>query len=297
MQDDWRASKNLTVNFGVRYEYSSVVREQHNLLGNFDPNSATGLIQAGQSGVNSPYNPDHKNFAPRLGFAWDVNGKGRTVIRGGAGLVYETVNWEAMLAFNNAFGLGNVPTAATIDAAGDTAGGTITAGNLAILTGPTAMGQRCPIFRTNVSTTTLNCFDNPCAIMGVDRKVTTPYVWNWTLNLQHAITSNLSLEVAYVGNHGSNLVGIRDINQPPVGSGWPAAAQASLAVVGYDPNNCVTDRLSEPALPTEVPLPEQHFPDGKHLQVQLRRPAGHSERTKLSRSEHGGRVHLFTFAR
>ena len=56
--------------------------------------------------------------------------------------------------------------------------------------------------------------------MTVDRNLTTPYVWNWTLNLQHAITPNLSLEVAYVGNHGANLTGIRDINQPPVGSGW-----------------------------------------------------------------------------
>ncbi len=226
LQDDWRATRNLTVNMGVRYEYSSVIKEQHNLLGNFDPNSPTGLIQVGQSGVSGPYNPDHKNFAPRAGFAWDLKGKGTTVIRGGAGLVYETVNWEAMLAFNNAFGLGNVPTAATIDAAGDTAGGTITAGNLAI---PPVMPQwdsGVPIFGANVSTTRLNCDPinaAPCPIMSVARNLTTPYVWHWTIGMQHSFTPNLSLEVSYVGNHGSNLVGIRDINQPPVGSGWPAA--------------------------------------------------------------------------
>ena len=52
--------------------------------------------------------------------------------------------------------------------------------------------------------------------MSVDRNITTPYVWNWTLSVQHAFTPNLSLEVAYVGNHGGNLTGIRDINQPPV---------------------------------------------------------------------------------
>jgi hypothetical protein len=78
--------------------------------------------------------------------------------------------------------------------------------------------------------------------MTVDRNLTTPYVWNWTLNLQHAITSNLSIEAAYVGNHGSNLTGIRDINQPPVGSGWPAAniaaCTANLTVDGqYDTAN------------------------------------------------------------
>ena len=227
LQDDWRVTKNLTLNLGIRYEYSSVMKEAHNLLGNFDPNSATGLIQAGMGGVSGPYNPDHNDFAPRFGFAWDLNGKGTTVIRGGAGLVYETVNWESMLAFNNAFGLGNVPTGATIDAAGDTAGGTITAGNLSIPPGMPQWDSGVPIFGANVSTTKLNCDPvnaAPCPIMSVDRKLTTPYVWHWTLDVQHSFTPNLSLEVAYVGNHGSNLIGIRDINQAPVGSGWPASA-------------------------------------------------------------------------
>jgi hypothetical protein len=49
--------------------------------------------------------------------------------------------------------------------------------------------------------------------MGVDPHLRTPYVSNWTVNVQHAFTPNLSLEVAYVGDHGSKLVGIRDINQ------------------------------------------------------------------------------------
>jgi Carboxypeptidase regulatory-like domain/TonB dependent receptor len=224
-QDDWRASKNLTLNLGLRYEFSSVIKEAHNLLGNFDPNSKTGLIQAGMNGVSGPYNPDHKNFAPRFGFAWDVTGKGNTVLRGGASLVYETINWEALLAFNNAFGLSNVPTGAIIDAAGDTAGGTITAGNLAIPPGMPQWDSGAPIYGANVSTATLNCFNNPCPIMSVARNITTPYVWNWTLNLQHAFTPNLSVEIAYVGNHGANLTGIRDINQPPVGSDYSALCQ------------------------------------------------------------------------
>ena len=95
------------------------------------------------NGVSGPYNPDHKDFAPRFGFAWDVTGKGDTVLRGGAGLMYETINWEVVLAFNNAFGLNNVPTGAIIDAAGDTAGGTITAEQFGNPAGHAAMGQRC----------------------------------------------------------------------------------------------------------------------------------------------------------
>ena len=114
-QDDWRATKNLTVNFGVRYEFSSVPQEANNLLGNFDPN--VGMVQVGH-GISSLYNPDHKSFGPRGGFAWDIVGNGRTVLRGGGGLMFETVNWQSFVAFNNAFGPGSVPTGAPIDAAG-----------------------------------------------------------------------------------------------------------------------------------------------------------------------------------
>jgi hypothetical protein len=233
-QDDWRATKNLTINFGVRYEFSSVPQEANNLLGNFDPN--VGMVQVGH-GISSLYNSDHKNFGPRGGFAWDIGGKGKTVLRGGGGLVYETVNWQSFVAFNNAFGPGSVPTGAPIDGAGDTSGGTITTGNVTIknfLTYPTNWDSTTvPLYGTSV-----DCSASPCPIMTVDRNLTTPYVWNWNLNLQHAFNGNLSLEAAYVGNRGTNLTGIRDINQPPVGSGWPAAniATCTAQLVGgqYD---------------------------------------------------------------
>jgi len=234
LQDDWRLSRNLTVNFGLRYEFNSVVKEAHNLLGNFDPN--LGLVQVGKQ-ISAPYNADHKNFAPRFGFAWDVSGRGNTVVRGGGSLIYETVNWQSFLAFNNSFGLPSVPTGAVIDAAGDTAGGTITTGNLS--PSPANPWDNGPIFDDLTKTITCDPVDaNPCGIMGVDRKLTTPYVWNWTLNVQHAFTPNLSVEVGYVGNHGTNLTGIRDINQPPVGSGWPAALVTACATSGYDPSVC-----------------------------------------------------------
>jgi Carboxypeptidase regulatory-like domain/TonB dependent receptor len=232
-QDDWRATKNLTLNFGVRYEFSSVPQEAHNLLGNFDPN--VGLVQVGH-GISSLYNPDHKNFGPRAGFAWDIGGNGRTVLRGGAGLIYETVNWQSFIAFNNAFGPGSVPTGAPIDAAGDTSGGTITTGNQTrknFLAYPATWdAANGPLYSPSVNCSPILASGNPgspCPIMTVDRKLTTPYVWNWTLNLQHAFTPNLSIEAAYVGNRGSNLTGIRDINQPPVGSDYnPACADAFL---------------------------------------------------------------------
>ena len=223
-QDDWRVSKNLTLNYGLRYEFSSVIKEAHNRLGNFDPSSPTGLIQVGEKGVSSPYNSDPKDFGPRLGFAWDVTGKGNTVVRGGAGLMYETVNWESFLAFNNSYGLANIPTGAITSNTGlpnqTTAGGTITAGNLAI---PPILPQWDSGNRLygNLSASSINCDPNaggPCPIMSVVRNLKTPYVFNWTLNLQHAFTPNLSLELAYVGNHGGDLTNIRDINQEELGA-------------------------------------------------------------------------------
>ncbi|MFY9843580.1 MAG: carboxypeptidase regulatory-like domain-containing protein [Terriglobales bacterium] len=226
VQDDFRVSRKLTVNFGLRYEFSSVPQEQHNLLGNFVPNVGLVQVQTGPNSISSLYKPDHTNFAPRGGFAWDVFGTGRTVLRGGAGLTYETVNWQSFIAFNNAFGPGSVPTGAPIDGSGNTSGGTITTGNVSLpyFLNPTPVQwDTGPLY----GSPNINCFNSPCPIMTVNRNLTTPYVWNWSFSMQHAITPNVSLEVAYVGNHGGNLTGIRDINQPPVGSGWPAANVAA----------------------------------------------------------------------
>jgi hypothetical protein len=237
-QDDWRATKNLTVNFGVRYEFSTVPQEAHNLLGNFDPNVGLVQVNTGANKISSLYKPDHKNFAPRFGFAWDTNGKGSTVIRGGAGLVYETLNWQSFIAFNNAFGPGSVPTAGIVP------GGTITTGNVTnknFLNPITETWDNTPVYNS-----TIDCVSSPCPIMSVDRNLTTPYVWNWTLSVQHAFTPNLTLEMAYVGNHGGNLTGIRDINQPPVGSGWDTNSSGTGALdlcLASAPayNNCFVD--------------------------------------------------------
>ena len=179
-QDDWRVARNFTANLGVRYEFSSVPGEDHNLLGNFDPNFGLVQVQTGTNAISTLYKPDHKNFGPHVGFAWDTTGTGKTVLRGGVGLTYETVNWQSFIAFNNAFGPGSVPTEGII------LGGTINTGNITVF--PNFPWDNGPVYG---NTTTIDCNASPCPIMSVDRNLTTPYVWNWTLSMQHAFTPNL----------------------------------------------------------------------------------------------------------
>src|SRR5437899_926579 len=60
----------------------------------------------------------------------------------------------------------------------------------------------------------------PCVALGVDRNLRTPYVSTWTLDIQHAITPNITLEVAYVGNHATKLLGLTDVNQANFAGGF-----------------------------------------------------------------------------
>src|SRR4029077_6859227 len=97
----------------------------------------------------------------------------------------------------------------------------------------------------------------PCVTLGVDRNIRTPYVSKWNLDVQRAITNNLSIDVAYVGNHGTKLVGLSDLNQPRLGKGsrpgWgkpanpgsPAGQCLASAKTGYD--NCSPDSGAERA--------------------------------------------------
>jgi hypothetical protein len=224
IQDDWHATSKLTVNLGLRYDYATPLSEANNLLGNFDP--AVGLLQVGKQ-LSSPYNGDHKDFAPRVGVAWDISGKGTTVIRAGSSIVFDTQ--LPMFTFveigNNAQngasgGLLSVPTGAQIVVGGVTTPGT---GSIAVSSVTVPLPTLTASWQNNgpnntifpPANTPIQCADTaPCNINAMDRNFRNPYVINWTLGIQHAFTSNLSLDVAYVGNHGSRLPGIRDINQP-----------------------------------------------------------------------------------
>jgi len=234
-QDDWRIKPRLMLNLGLRYSYVSPLKEANNLYGTFDP--ALGLVQQGQASVGSTVvKPDYKDFSPRLGFAWDVTGKGTTVVRGGASVLYSMFSTAQFMQsgqqnFGGGGGLHVIPTGACnmlvpvgqtcSGVGGQTFGGSIVLGNATV---PGANLNWDPtvnatpglnggvVFPTGA---TLACGGGApaCNIITVDPNLKTPYVVNWDLNVQHTFGSNLSLEVGYVANHGARLTNFIDINQ------------------------------------------------------------------------------------
>jgi len=189
-QDSFRWTPRLTVNYGVRWDYFGVVGEKNNLFYQFDPNSATDL-----SPTNQLYNKDYNNFAPRIGLAYDVGGKGRTVVRAGWGLFYD--------AFAQDIFLGHVPY------------------NCAFCPGPAYTGVGPSAILSSTSPVPVIVANSPIFseftgltdFFGTDRNIRTPYTQNFNLNLQQQVGKAV-VEVGYVGARGTKLFRFRDINQP-----------------------------------------------------------------------------------
>jgi hypothetical protein len=249
VQDDWRVTPKVIVNMGLRYMYLTPMKDANNNLGNFDPTSATGLVQQGQAGWGTIYKADTHDLEPRIGLAWDVRGNGRTVVRVGVGLVHETWSLET---FEGQFGMQNdgstainaIPSAASISCGisalvssiscpasggGTNALGSATFAPSALCWDPASpvAGSACGGGQKTVfpgATGGPKCGDgvgtaaSPCDLMGVDPNVKLPYIVNYNLSVQHQLGSNFSIEVAYVGNHGYNLLNFADVNQAPLGA-------------------------------------------------------------------------------
>jgi Carboxypeptidase regulatory-like domain/TonB dependent receptor/TonB-dependent Receptor Plug Domain len=215
IQDTFRATSRLTLNYGLRWDNFGVVSEKNNLFSNATTaNPAAGafvLTQVGQPGLSRLYEPDHKNFAPRLSLAWDATGQGKTVLRAGWGLFFD--------AFPQDMFLGHLPYPPFFDPgpAYNPVGPQqiIPAANT---TGTIIPGQ--PVFDTS------GCGTVECDIFTVDRHIRTPYLENYNVNLQQQLANKVVLQVAYVGSQGHRLFRFRDISQP----GQAAITASDVAV-------------------------------------------------------------------
>ena len=205
IQDSFRWNPRFTLNVGLRWDYFGVIQEKKNLFTNVNPTTGVPSLVGG----GRLYEPDYNNFAPRISFAWDRTGKGKTVLRGGYGVFYD--------AFSQDFFMGHLPFAPTFDPGPaysgigpapisfGSAGGTLSSGT-PLYSGFSPLGDG----------------------FGVDRHIRTPYMQNFNLNLQQRLSSNAVLQVGYVGSNGRKLFRFRDINQPS----QAAINAADVACVG-----------------------------------------------------------------
>ena len=228
VQDDWRATRRLTLNLGLRWDGVPHTYEANHRMSNFYPNlynpanaallnPGGGSINPASPGLGTSPNPilagvpfylngigiDGLNgvpkglvdnhwaaFGPRFGFAYDLTGKGKTVLRGGAALTYERIQG------NDVYNGGtNVPFSATVGLS-----------NVFLANPQVSVATGNPPARTIPVV----------SISGIDRKnYKLPVTYQYSLGLQQALGSKSVLSLSYVGNQSRHENDYRETNLPP----------------------------------------------------------------------------------
>ncbi|MGD1216083.1 MAG: carboxypeptidase regulatory-like domain-containing protein [Terriglobales bacterium] len=237
-QDSYRLTSHFTLNYGLRWDYMGVIGEKNNLLSNvtnFDLSTETFILTpVGQPGLSSLYNPDKKDFAPRVSIAWDVTGKGKTVVRSGIGMFFDASSQDMVL--------GHFPYASPYapGPAYNNSGPDPYRILSASLATPT-MEYNTPLFAASTPT---SCSE--CDTFSYDRNIKTPYMENYNLNIQQQLTSKTVIQVGYVGSEGHRLWRFFDLSQPSNAQVW--AADCAGQPVTY-PNPCPLGTINNGTVP------------------------------------------------
>lgn len=212
VEDNWRASANLTFNLGLRYEYISPFSEKNGRIVNLDVAPGFVAVSPVLPDANGAYTgsfpvsliePDRNNFAPRVGVAWKAFKN--TVVRAGYGINYNLAQYGAMvqqLAFQPPFA--------------------VTQTNSAFLV-PITLQNGFPT--SNTASVTNN--------FAVDKNYTLGYVQLWNLDIQREITPSLLLNVGYNGAKGSHLDMQRAPNRCLIGQ--PGCDSSGLRLADVQP--------------------------------------------------------------
>jgi len=192
-QDEFRVRHNLTVTYGLRWEYFGPISEKNNLLYNFPgPFSASSqLVRVGTDGLGGAYKRDLNNFGPRLAVAWSP--LQNTVVRAGYGIYYDYIPQDLMIA--------NYTTVAGI--------ATNPIGPQAVL----PLGFNQGAWTGTASGPVFSTVGGPYPIFVMPHNLATPYVGEWNLNIQQQISRGAAIEIGYVGSKGTRLTRLYDLNQ------------------------------------------------------------------------------------
>jgi outer membrane receptor protein involved in Fe transport len=228
-EDSWRVTPKFTFNYGLRYEHFGI---QHNNNPNLDSNFYFGpgasfyqQVAAGsvQTVPNSPigalWKPRWGTAGPRIGFAYDVFGTGKTVVRGGYGITYDR-NF-GNVTFNV---IQNVPNSATVT----------------ILNTPLVVPNAGPFAGTGPTAATCGatpsvasgCGLPPVSPRNIDQNIQVETVQFWGATLEHRLGAKALIALDYNGSHGVHLYDIKNIN--PIGGGQVYLGQP---LVTADPTN------------------------------------------------------------
>ena len=185
VQDSFRVSSNVTLLFGVRYEYNTPPVDRYDRANVYDPMTRS-LVAVGTGGTpRSGYFPDRNNWAPRVGVAWSP--LAGTAVRAGYGIYYDQSSLAPGegLYFNKPyydfklyFPLPGMPL---------------------------TIGDPFPSYYP---------LSLPGSALSFDRNLRTPYMQQWNVTVEHQFGDDRLVEVAYVGSKGSKFLAGRDLNQP-----------------------------------------------------------------------------------
>jgi len=215
VQDSWKATRDLTLNYGVRYEPFIPWRNLYGRMGSFFPslyasNTHSAVYPLAPAGMrfigDQGFNPDgvassYKHFMPRVGFAYDVFGNGRTAIRGGAGMFFDSrINSTLFNIYSN-----SVPFVAAVSLFSSPASGSTPAVNMTFANpyGTAGVANPFPAPQPPPKTFPISA-SNSWLTYDPYKGFQDPLDYAWNLAVEQQLTSSLSLQLAYVATHGSH---------------------------------------------------------------------------------------------
>jgi hypothetical protein len=217
-QDDWRVTRRLTLNLGFRWDVLTWPVEKFNRQANFDINTGHILL-AGQDGNSRSFIPvSYHNFAPRLGFAYDLSGNGTTKVSGGYGTFYfvDRGGINNQLAQNPPFSgqeSFSYQNGYRITFTGQAAQGTYDPVTGQCLTSCNPVGATNPLPSKGPIQVDLNNPQNVAISVATLPTNKTPSVQEWNLQFEHEINNDMTLSLAYVGTKGTHLTTYYDYNR------------------------------------------------------------------------------------